>query len=209
MQSLVGQSNFLIGGFKSVKAKIYTKGGDQGQTSLVGGTRVPKTHARLEAYGTLDELNSVIGLVRSSLLGDYTGIDRNTDTLRQKVEDRLQSVQNALFNLGSHLACEDANLKTQLPNIKAGEIENLEADMDAWESELPPLKNFILPGGSVLAAQTHLARTVCRRAERLIFHLPDVQSEHLIYVNRLSDWLFLLARKFNAAAGIADVEWSK
>jgi cob(I)alamin adenosyltransferase len=191
-----------------VKAKIYTKTGDKGQTSLVGGTRVPKTHARLEAYGTLDELNSVIGLVRSALMGEYTGLDRNTDSLRKHVEMRLQGVQNALFNMGSRLACETESLRPQLPNIDGADIEALETDMDTWESDLPPLKNFILPGGSQLAAFAHLARTVCRRGERCVLRLDGVETEHLVYLNRLSDWLFLLARKFNSAAGVRDVEWT-
>jgi cob(I)alamin adenosyltransferase len=184
-----------------VKAKIYTKTGDKGQTSLVGGTRVPKTHARLEAYGTLDELNSVIGLVRSALNGD--------DSWRAHVEGRLQGIQNALFNIGSRLACETESLRPQLPNIDAAATGALETDMDRWEKELPPLKNFILPGGSAGAAFAHLGRTVCRRAERNVLRIEGVEHEHLVYLNRLSDWLFLLARKFNAEAGSKDIEWTK
>lgn len=190
-----------------MKAKIYTKTGDAGETSLVGGTRVPKTHARLDAYGTLDELNSVIGLIRTHLDGDSAP----TDTFRAHVEQRLQRVQNCLFDIGSHLACEDAVLRERLPQIRANDLTDMEKDMDAWEAELPALRNFILPGGSKLASFTHLARTVCRRAERLTLHLPteELEPPHLIYLNRLSDWFFVLARKFNAAAGKTDLQWSK
>lgn len=191
------------------RAKIYTKTGDRGQTSLVGGTRVPKTHARLEAYGTLDELSSVIGVVRSHLTARESRIE--TDSLRAHVETRLQRIQNCLFDIGSHLACEDASFRTHLPQIRDADLGALETDMDRWESELPPLKNFILPGGGHLASFTHLARTVCRRAERLVLHLDaaDLDPAHLTYLNRLSDWFFTLARKFNADAGLTDVEWSK
>ena len=126
---------------RTVKAKIYTKTGDKGQTSLVGGTRVPKTHARLEAYGTLDELNSVIGIVRSHLNDGGTA----TDNLRAAVETRLQRIQNCLFDIGSHLACESAETRGFLPQIKQDDLASLETDMDNWEAELPPLKNFILP----------------------------------------------------------------
>lgn len=190
-----------------MKAKIYTKTGDRGQTSLVGGTRVAKTHPRLEAYGTLDELNSVIGVIRSHLRENQL----DTDLLRTHVEARLQRVQNCLFDIGSHLACESAEMREKLPQIKPADLTALEADMDAWESELPPLRNFILPGGSHLASFTHLARTVCRRAERATLALDsaELESEHVVYLNRLSDWFFLLARKFNAAAGASDLQWSK
>lgn len=194
------------GGVLKVKAKIYTKTGDKGQTSLVGGTRVPKTHARLEAYGTLDELNSVIGVIRSFL---SDGVE--TDSLRTHAEARLQRVQNCLFDIGSHLACESAETRAMLPQIKPGDLNALEQDMDTWEEELPALKNFILPGGSNLAAFTHIARTVCRRAERLTLRIEAeaLDAQHVVYLNRLSDWFFLLARKFNAAAGKTDVMWSK
>ena len=181
-----------------MKAKIYTKTGDHGQTSLVGGTRVAKTDQRLEAYGTLDELNSVIGVIVSHLdASDATG-------------DRLRSVQNNLFNIGSHLACEDETLRAQLPHLSAGSIGALEHDMDTWEGQLPTLRNFILPGGTVLAAHTHFARTICRRAERATVKLGgSVSEDHLIFLNRLSDWLFLLARTFNHRAKVPDVPWQR
>ncbi len=189
-----------------MKAKIYTKGGDQGETSLVGGARVPKSHQRLNVYGTLDELNSVLGLIAAQNRSFSDG--RFTD----QVNVRLKRVQDNLFNLGSHLACEDAQLRARLPQANAALIPEMEADMDLWESELPPLRNFILPGGHPLAAFSHLARTVCRRAEREAVELrksTEVEPEVVVFLNRLSDWLFLLARKFNALAGEPDVEWSK
>jgi cob(I)alamin adenosyltransferase len=191
-----------------VKAKIYTKTGDKGQTSLVGGTRVAKTDTRLVAYGTLDELNSVLGMVRSHLpasaaaLGDFG----------RQVEASLQVVQNNLFNIGSHLACEDAKIAASLPSLSAGGLESLEQEMDAWESELPALRNFILPGGSVLASFAHLGRTVCRRAERETLRLgetADVDAAFVIYLNRLSDWLFLLAREFNFRLKQQEFQWQK
>ncbi len=185
---------------RCLKARIYTKTGDKGQTSLVGGSRVSKTDVRLLSYGTVDELNSVIGLVRAHL-GELSDFD-----------SRLQNVQNNLFNLGSHLACDDAAMRSKLPGLSADALSLLEGDMDSWESELQPLKQFILPGGTVAAAFAHQARTVCRRAEReiLVLHSSSpVESDILIYMNRLSDWLFLLARKLNHALGVADVPWSK
>lgn len=193
-------------GMWKMKAKIYTKGGDQGETSLVGGARVPKSHQRLNVYGTLDELNSVLGLIAAQNKSFSDG--RFCD----QVNARLKKVQDNLFNLGSHLACEDEKLLAQLPKANSALISDLEADMDAWENELPELKNFILPGGTPLAAYVHLARTVCRRSEREAVELrktSSVEADVVIFLNRLSDWLFLLARKFNALAGERDVEWSK
>ncbi len=189
-----------------MKAKIYTKGGDQGETSLVGGTRVSKSHQRLNVYGTLDELNSTLGLIAAQNKSFSDG--RFSD----QVNSRLKRVQDNLFNLGSHLACEDEKLREQLPKANSALLSELETDMDGWEAELPPLKNFILPGGSQLAAFAHLSRTVCRRAEREAVELHKTTtdtSETVVFLNRLSDWLFLLARKFNSLASATDVEWSK
>lgn len=190
-----------------MKAKIYTKTGDKGQTSLVGGARVSKSNPRLSAYGTLDELNSVIGIIRSQI-----GLNPSLQEFGRQVDASLQIIQNNLFNIGSHLACEDQKLMAELPNLSAGAITSLEAEMDRWETELSPLRNFILPGGSVLAAHAHLARTVARRAERETVALSDahsIESDHIIYLNRLSDWLFLLARQFNRRLGHADLQWIK
>jgi len=184
-----------------LKARIYTKTGDKGQTSLVGGSRVSKTEPRLVAYGTLDELNSLLGVIRANL-GPQRG----------PFENHLQKVQNNLFNMGSRLACENETLLAQLPNLSADALSILEKDMDAWEAELPPLKEFILPGGSLPAAHAHVARTVCRRAERQVLRLRSImaiEDAHVIYLNRLSDWLFLLARKLNHILGQKDVTWQK
>jgi cob(I)alamin adenosyltransferase len=189
-----------------MKAKVYTKGGDKGETSLVGGTRVSKGHARIEVYGTLDELNSVLGIISArtpSLKGSV---------FSEELTRRLMSVQNNLFNLGSQLACEDAKLRGQLPSANSTLIGELEADMDRWEAELPDLKNFVLPGGSELASFAHLARTVCRRAERQAVRLradAEIEFDVIVFLNRLSDWLFTLSRKINAVEGFHDVEWSK
>lgn len=188
-----------------MKAKIYTKSGDKGETSLVGGARVRKSHPRLDAYGTLDELSSVIGLLRAHL--EHAKTD-----LKTKVESRLQTVQNNLFNVGSHLACESDELRKSLPNLNEELLIALETDMDQWEAELPPLKNFILPGGSAVAGFAHLARTICRRAEREAVKLDmevPVSPDHIIFLNRLSDWLFLLARKLNSDLGQTDLQWTK
>lgn len=187
-----------------MKARIYTKTGDNGHTSLVGGTRVSKTDPRLVAYGTLDELNSLLGVVRSNL--GLLGVQRAI------FEDHIQNVQNNLFNMGSRLACEDKKLLVNLPDLTTDALAMLESDMDAWEAELPPLKQFILPGGSLPAAHAHVARTVCRRAERQVVRLRafgEVADAHVIYLNRLSDWLFLLSRKMNHLLGQKDITWSK
>jgi cob(I)alamin adenosyltransferase len=189
-----------------MKARIYTKTGDRGQTSLVGGTRVSKTDTRLEAYGTLDELNSVLGIVRAQLRTS------SAPPFTTAVESSLQRVQNNLFDIGSHLACEDAKLQATLPMLPPEDLAALEKSMDEWEQELPPLRSFILPGGTPLAAYAHLARTVCRRAERECVRLAQtatVDPAHLVYLNRLSDWLFLLARQFNFQAQVEDLPWQK
>ncbi len=188
----------------AMKARIYTKTGDKGQTSLVGGSRVSKSEPRLVAYGTLDELNSYLGVVRVHL--SDLGAERSV------FEAHVQNVQNNLFNIGSHLACEDEKFLLHLPGLSSDALWILENDMDLWESELPPLKEFILPGGSLAAAHAHVARTVCRRAERQIVRLKafvKVEEAHAIYLNRLSDWLFVLARKLNALLGQKDMTWQK
>jgi cob(I)alamin adenosyltransferase len=182
----------------TLKAKIYTKTGDTGQTALVGGRRVPKTDPRLDAYGTVDELNSCIGLAIAHLESSSPHIGL------------LQKIQNELFNLGSRLACDDLKLLSVLPGITDAQIHDLEIKMDEWESSLEKLKEFILPGGSTPAAALHLARTICRRAERLTLGIPEgVEPIVVIYLNRLSDFLFTHARKINADLGVKDVTWKK
>jgi cob(I)alamin adenosyltransferase len=185
-------------------SKVYTRTGDQGKTSLIGGTRVSKAHLRLETYGTVDELNSVIGVVIASLPGSA-----------RELQMFLQRVQSDLFDLGSHLACEDVELRKKLPLIHEEHIEELESLMDDYSSTLPALKNFVLPGGSLAAAHAHIARTVCRRAERYCVALSEsatdgVHVEPLIirYLNRLSDYLFVLSRKLNHESGQAEVLWA-
>lgn len=179
-----------------MKAKIYTKTGDKGQTGLVGGKRVSKIDPRLEAYGSVDELNSSIGLAVSLL-------PKGHDAARI-----LKKIQNELFNLGSRLACDDEEMKKHLPAISNAQVQDMETKMDTWEAELSPLKNFILPGGSAAASALHVARTVCRRAERRTL---AIEAEPIlgIYLNRLSDFLFTLARKVNADLGETDVPWEK
>lgn len=180
--------------------KIYTKTGDRGDTGLFGGPRVSKDAPRIEAYGTVDELNSVLGVVRAA------GVDSELDSL-------LNQIQNELFALGAQLATPDpAAHQTAL--IGPTQIAALEAAIDAHEARVQPLSQFILPGGTLAAAQLHLARTVCRRAERRLVTLvrqsaEPIANDLVIYLNRLSDLLFVLARSVNRAAGRADVPWQK
>jgi cob(I)alamin adenosyltransferase len=179
--------------------KIYTKTGDQGETGLFGGPRVRKDTPRIEAYGTVDELNSVLGVVRSML--EPGEIDR-----------LLERIQNELFSLGAQLATPHPTTH-QTDLIGSAQISALEAAIDQFQAGLEPLKQFILPGGTPAAAQLHLARTVCRRAERrlitLVFESAEpIASELVVYLNRLSDLLFVLAREANRAAGRA-VPWTR
>jgi cob(I)alamin adenosyltransferase len=171
--------------------KIYTKTGDTGETSLFGGTRVAKNDARIEAYGTVDELNSFIGLARA--LWPSSPID-----------GELDRVQSDLFDIGAHLAAPGTD---RFPGPEETRIESLERGIDAMTSELPPLTTFILPGGSPPAAQLHVARTVCRRAERLVVALGDERT--IRYLNRLSDYLFTAARFANLRLRVSDVAWKK
>ena len=174
--------------------KIYTKTGDKGETSLFGGARLPKSHLRIEAYGTVDELNSYIGLVRDCLTEESTRI-------------LLKNIQDRLFDVGSNLAVDPAK-KMQVPEIQSIDIEVLEQAMDKMDESLAPLKNFILPGGHTTVSFCHIARTVCRRAERNVVALSmhDEVDEILIqYLNRLSDYLFILARKIAADLGVEEI----
>jgi cob(I)alamin adenosyltransferase len=178
--------------------KIYTKTGDDGTTGLFGGARVAKASGRVEAYGTVDETNAVIGIARA------TKLDAMTDGV-------LERVQVDLFTLGAELACVPGKEeKLGMKLLEAADAERLERAIDDAEKELPPLKSFVLPGGSAQAASLHLARTVCRRAERAVLALDDAKprNEIVIYLNRLSDLLFVLARRANAEAGVADVPWT-
>ncbi|MCF8368420.1 MAG: cob(I)yrinic acid a,c-diamide adenosyltransferase [Bacteroidales bacterium] len=177
--------------------KIYTRGGDKGKTSLLGGTRVPKYHIRIEAYGTLDELTSYLGLVR----------DLQTNS---HYKDILLKIQNNLFTAESHLAADKPESIASLPVISEDDITILEQEIDAMNDVLPPLKSFILPGGHPVVSNCHIARTICRRAERLTIKLAEVHPvDELIIklLNRLSDYLFVLARKVSFDLNIPDTPW--
>lgn len=180
--------------------KIYTRTGDRGDTSLFGAGRVPKDHPRVAAYGDVDELNSVLGLVRA------TEPDEFFDSL-------LQAIQRDLFSIGGQLAAPDPAAVAKAlakANLSADRVSEFERVIDESEAELPPLRAFVLPAGSSKAAALHLARTVCRRAERSVVHLAhesDVPELFIVYLNRLSDLLFTLARLANRKAGASDVTW--
>jgi cob(I)alamin adenosyltransferase len=199
--------------------KIYTKTGDAGETGLWGGQRVAKDAARVQAYGTVDECNASIGLARAVLSRDQVESrapksrpapeGAAAQAMIPQLDTILATIQNQLFIVGADLATpgEAANI----PRVSTNEIAFLEQSIDALEAELAPLKQFVLPGGTLAAAQLHLARTICRRAERWVVSLARqdrAASEHiLVYLNRLSDCLFVLARAANARAGVADVPW--
>ncbi len=179
--------------------KIYTRTGDDGTTGLIGGTRVKKYNLRLEAYGTIDELNSYIGVVRSL----------QTDAHADEI---LEKIQNKLFVIGANLATEDlvGLVRRQLP-CRDADIELLEKEIDLMNEVLPELKNFILPGGCQASSFCHIARTVCRRAERHIVELAekaDIDPLLIKYVNRLSDYLFVLSRKVSLDQKVPEILWS-
>jgi cob(I)alamin adenosyltransferase len=186
--------------------KIYTGGGDRGKTSLFSGERVDKSDDRVEAYGDIDELNAVMGALTASLTGDRTSI-----------REEVHGIQKDLMVIGALLATTpDAPHFGSLERIGPDRIRALESAMDRMDLELPPLKSFILPGGSIPAAWAHVARTVCRRAERRIIRLGErgvvdlrleAVQDLLTYINRLSDYLFMLARYCNLAAGVTDIQW--
>ena len=176
--------------------KIYTRTGDSGQTSLFGGKRVAKDDAHVEAYGTVDELNSCLGVARAG-------------SLPSSIDSVLHQAQIDLFEIGAHLASPGTS---RFPGVDVARIEELERAIDEMERELEPLTSFILPGGSPAAAQLHVARTVCRRAERRVVALHDespATQSTIAYLNRLSDYLFVAARHANRAAAIKDIPWRK
>lgn len=179
--------------------KIYTKTGDAGKTSLLGGTKVSKGHLRIEAYGSVDELNAHVGLV-----WDFADDD--------DVKRILKEIQDRLFTIGSALATDPTkNLNMPLPDIHESDIELLEKEMDRIDAQLPTLKHFILPGGSPAISYAHLARTVCRRAERICIRLHDeeqnVPALIIKYLNRLSDYFFMVARYLGHVNGIPEIVW--
>ncbi len=179
--------------------KIYTKTGDKGTTSLIGGTKVPKSHLRIEAYGTVDELNSYIGLCKDLL----------TDAQGQKI---LLEVQDRLFTIGSSLACDPIKEpKMRIPDLIETDVELLEKEMDRMNETIPPMKNFILPGGHTTLSQLHIARCVCRRAERCCVRLElesqEVEEIIIKYLNRLSDYLFVLSRYTGHQLNVEEIPW--
>lgn len=177
--------------------KIYTKTGDKGDTSLFGGQRVPKDALRIEAYGTVDELNSVLGVVLA-------------DNTNERIAEVLTHIQNQLFDLGADLATPRSVAAKAVKRIEPKDAHSLEKIIDSLQSHLKPLRSFVLPGGSPVAARIHFARTVCRRAERVVVRLSrneDIGDAIMIYLNRLSDLLFILARYANHAAGVPEIKW--
>ncbi|MEP7141744.1 MAG: cob(I)yrinic acid a,c-diamide adenosyltransferase [Ferruginibacter sp.] len=179
--------------------KIYTKTGDLGKTSLIGGTKVPKSHLRIESYGTVDELNSYIGLVSDLASDDQTRII-------------LKEIQDRLFTVGSSLACDpEKEPLMKIPDLKEADIVLLEIEIDSMNQVLLPMKHFILPGGHPAVSTTHIARCVCRRAERICVNMQEhnlfVDPLVIKYMNRLSDYLFVLSRYLGHLMGVGEVAW--
>ena len=177
--------------------KIYTKKGDTGTTGLIGGTRVLKSSLRIEAYGTIDELNSYIGLIRDQKVGD-------------KYSEQLLEIQDRLFTIGSSLASDPEKSNMKIPDLHAADIELLEKWMDEMDELLPEMKSFVLPGGHTTVSFCHIARCVCRRAERIIIDLHQhefVADLVIMYTNRLSDYLFVLSRKITLDLGAPEHPW--
>ena len=177
--------------------KIYTRKGDSGTTQLIGGTRIPKHAIRIESYGSVDELNSYLGLIR----------DQNIDSvyIQQIIE-----IQDRLFTIGSHLASDPNKSTMKLPEINSNDILTLENWIDEMDSKLPEMKSFVLPGGHTTVSYCHIARCVCRRAERMTNHLNEEEKVDLVilkYLNRLSDYLFVLSRKLTQDLGATEQPW--
>ena len=177
--------------------KVYTKKGDKGTTQLIGGSRVPKSSLRIEAYGTVDELNSYVGLLRDQDIDD-------------KHKQRLLETQDRLFTLGSLLAVDEEGTKMQLPGLFEKDVENIEQWIDDMESGLDPMTSFILPGGHQSVSHTHVARCICRRAERITVDLSstsEIDPLALRYLNRLSDYLFVLSRALTKELNAVEIPW--
>jgi cob(I)alamin adenosyltransferase len=178
-------------------SKIYTKTGDKGSTSLIGGTRLPKDHIKIEAYGSVDELNAWVGVLADA-----------PENLERKAF--LKEIQDRLFTIGAELASEPERNKKKLPELFETDVELLEKEMDIYNVSIPMLRAFVLPGGHSMVSFTHVARTVCRRAERQVIrlsHLEDVNVLILKYLNRLSDYLFVLSRKITQEQNAPEVAW--
>ncbi len=179
--------------------KIYTKTGDKGKTSLIGGTKVAKSHIRIESYGNVDELNSFIGLLRDQIEDEHSRL-------------MLKEIQDRLFTIGSSLACDpDKDTKMEIPDLKEEDIRLLEREIDQMNEKLPALKSFILPGGHVAASTGHVARCVCRRAERKCVEMQEtnmfVDEKVIKYLNRLSDYLFVLSRHIIFIQKAEEIQW--
>lgn len=182
------------------KASVYTRAGDKGTTGLVGGTRIKKSDSRIHLYGEVDELNSFLGLAISYLDKDFNS-------------DFLHKIQAVLFDLGSNLACEkEKRIEYKIPSIKKDLITNLELEIDKMDSELVPLKSFILPGGTLASSAFHICRTVCKRVERQMVdfeetHKGEIPEHGLIFINRLSDYFFIMSRYLNHKKNVAEINW--
>ncbi len=179
--------------------KIYTKTGDQGATSLIGGVRVPKSHIRIESYGTVDELNSYMGMV-------------NDMSKNQQIGDWIREIQDRLFTIGSILATDpDKDVKMKLPDLHESDVQWLETQIDFMNESLPEMRSFILPGGNLASSTCHVARCVCRRAERICVHMHETSEVIPMivvrYLNRLSDFLFTLCRYLSHINQSPEVEW--
>lgn len=186
--------------------KVYTKTGDKGKTGLIGGKRVWKDSPQIEAYGTVDELNSVLGVLQGLTLETELSTE-----VKSKLTNLLTKIQNELFNLGSQLA-QSSTAPQSLPAIRQKEVKDLENLIDLLEKDLPPLKQFILPGGNTLSGMIHLARSVCRRAERRcieLFKENIIAPISIVYLNRLSDTLFVLARWTHHQLRLKEIPWQK
>jgi cob(I)alamin adenosyltransferase len=182
-----------------MSSKIYTKTGDAGSTSLIGGTKVPKSHIRIQAYGTVDELNAFTGLLNDQISDAHS-------------REMILEIQDRLFTIGSSLACDpNKEISMKIPDLKESDIYTLENEIDEMNGQLPEMKSFILPGGHVTVSTAHICRTICRRAERLIVELDEKEhlSDPLIikYLNRLSDYFFVLARYLGKLAGVEEIKW--
>jgi cob(I)alamin adenosyltransferase len=182
--------------------KLYTRSGDDGTTGLFGGGRVGKDHPRIEAYGTVDELNACLGLAAAAC-GEREA--------EQRFREILTAIQSRLFDIGADLATpQESPYRDRLPEVGQRHVEEMERWIDEVDGKIPPIRNFVLPGGTELASRLHLARTICRRAERLIVafgHAEPVGEDVIKFLNRASDLLFAMARGANHAAGVADVPW--
>ncbi|MGG7034581.1 MAG: cob(I)yrinic acid a,c-diamide adenosyltransferase [Flavobacterium sp.] len=184
--------------------KVYTKTGDSGTTSLFGGSRVPKHHIRIESYGTVDELNSHIGLIRDQEMNAHY------KTILAEIQDRLFTIGAVLATPPEKETLKNGQPRLTISRISESDIELLENEIDAMETELPPMTHFVLPGGHTTVSYCHIARCVCRRAERLSVHLNDIEpieSNCIKYMNRLSDYLFVLARKLSHDLHAEEVKW--